>query len=65
MSFSSGKPHPIRKNSKDEITSKFGKIEILQKEEEFQKGKSKKLLKAFKWTSQILKGLGGGHRIKR
>ena len=48
MSFPSGKPHPIRKNSKDEITSKFGKIEILQKEEEFQKGKSKKLLKAFK-----------------
>ena len=26
MSFPSGKPHPIRKNSKDEITSKFGKI---------------------------------------
>ena len=49
MSFPSGKPHPIRKNSKDEITSKFGKIEILQKEEQFQKGgKSKKLLKAFK-----------------
>ena len=47
MSFPSGKPHPIRKNSKDEITSRFGKI--LQKEEEFQKGgKFKKLLKAFK-----------------
>ena len=49
MSFPSGKPHPIRKNPKDEITSKFGKMEILQKEEEFQKGgKFKKLLKAFK-----------------
>ena len=60
MSFPSGKPHPIRKNPKDEITSKFGKMEILQKEEEFQKGESKKLLKAFKWTSQILKVWGGG-----
>ena len=48
MSFPSGKPHPIRKNPKDEVTSRFGKI-ILQKEEEFQKGgKFKKLLKAFK-----------------
>ena len=37
MSFSSGKPHPIRKNSKDEISSRFTKIEILQKREEFQK----------------------------
>ena len=41
MSFPSGKPHPIRKNSKDEITSRFGKI-ILQKEEEFQKGENLK-----------------------
>ena len=42
MSFPSGKPHPIRKNPKDEITSKFGKMEILQKEEEFQKGENLK-----------------------
>ena len=38
MSFPSGKPHPIRKNSKDEITSKFGKREILEKEEKVSKG---------------------------
>ena len=37
MSFPSGKPHPIRKNPKDEITSRFGKI-ILQKRGGVSKG---------------------------
>ena len=42
MSFPSGKPHPIRKNSKDEIMSKFSNMEILQKRGEFQKSENLK-----------------------